>query len=213
MRAAVKICGLTREEDARLAVELGARFIGLNFYPPSPRCLGVEEARKLAAAVAGRAQVVGVFVDRPAAEVAEIARRVGLDLLQFHGDEGPEALAPFGGRAIKVFRSAGGDLAALPLAAYPEAWGFLFDIRHPSLYGGTGIAWPYRSAARLTAERRVLLAGGIGPGNARQALTESGAFGIDVCSGVERAPGIKDPQLLERLFDEVNDGRQAPAAT
>lgn len=213
MRGAVKICGVTREEDARLAVELGARFIGLNFHPPSPRCLRVGVARRLAAAVRGRAQVVGVFVDRPPAEVAEIAREVGLDLLQFHGDEEPAALAPFGDRAIKVFRGAGGDLGDPPLDAYPGCWGFLFDIRHPSLYGGTGIAWPYRSAGRLTAGRRVLIAGGIGPGNARQALADSGAFGIDVCSGVERAPGIKDSQLLTRLFDEVDDGRQAPAAT
>lgn len=205
MMAVVKVCGVTRVADARLAVELGARFIGLNFYPPSPRAVAVERAREIAAAVRGQARVVGVFVNRPPAEVEEIAAAVGLDLLQFHGDESPAELLPFGRRAIKVLRTRGGEGDELGLEGFCRVWGFLFDIRHSTLYGGTGVAWRYGSVAGLVADRPFFVAGGIGPGNARQALAESGAFGIDVCSGVEASPGLKDPTLMEQLFREVGN--------
>lgn len=221
-RPLVKVCGVTRPEDADLAVALGADLLGLNFYPPSPRCLTVEAARAVAAAVAGRALLAGVFVDRPRAEVEEIAARVGLDLIQLHGDEGPEEAAAYGGRALKAFRvapepgrpevgAAGSSDRLDPawLDPYPEAWGFLFDVRHERLYGGTGRGWRYAAlagvaaAARGTKIRPVLVAGGVGPDNVRAALAASGAAGVDVCSGVESAPGVKDPLLLERLMAEV----------
>lgn len=201
----VKVCGITRPEDAERSVRLGATMIGLNFYPPSPRAISVERGREIAEAVAGRARLVGVFVDRPGDEVRAIDRALGLDLLQFHGDEGPEVLAAFGRRAIKVFRS-GENLAGVDLEAYPEAWGFLFDIRHPKLYGGTGVAWSYGALAALSTPRRYFVSGGIRPGNARQAAAASGAWGIDVCSGVEATPGIKDHEAMKRLFREISDG-------
>lgn len=225
-RPLVKVCGVARPEDADLAVSLGAGLIGLNFYPPSPRCLTVGAARAVAGAAAGRALLVGVFVDRPRAEVEEIAGRVGLDLIQLHGDEGPDEAATYGGRALKVFRvapeppsggrseraglnsGAGADPALLDPALvdpYPDAWGFLFDVRHERLYGGTGSGWRYGALARVTAAcpRPLLVAGGVHPGNARAALEASGASGVDVCSGVESAPGVKDPLLLARLMAEV----------
>jgi phosphoribosylanthranilate isomerase len=198
----VKICGITRQEDACLAVELGARFIGLNFYPGSPRALAPERARAIADSVRGRAAVVGVFVNRPAAEVRAIDAEVGLDLLQFHGDEAPADLAPWGGRAMKAFRT-GGDVGGVRPQLFPAAWGFLFDLHHPTLYGGTGEGWPYEALSALALDRPFFVAGGIRPGNARRALEASGAFGLDVCSGVESAPGVKDRALLERLFGEV----------
>lgn len=212
----IKICGLTRPGDAELAVELGADLVGLNFYPPSPRFLSVERAAAVARAVAGRARVVGVFVDHPPLLVGEIAERAGLDLVQFHGDEPPEVIAPWGDRAIKVFRlAADADAPPAPeiLVPYPAAWGFLFDVRHPTLHGGTGRSWRWRSLAGFArhrpdgpgAGRPLLVAGGVRPDNARRALAESGAAGLDVCSGVESAPGIKDPVLLRRLFAEVRD--------
>ncbi len=208
-RPLVKICGVTRPEDADLAAVLGADLLGLNFYPPSPRCLTVEAARAIAAAVAGRALLVGVFVDRPRAEVEEIAERVGLDLIQLHGDEGPDEAAHWGGRALKAFRVApaeGEEIAPALLDPFPGAWGFLFDVRHERLYGGTGRGWRYGALAGLAAHsagRPVLVAGGIGPENVRAVLAASDAAGVDVCSGVESAPGIKDPLLLERLMAEV----------
>jgi phosphoribosylanthranilate isomerase len=197
----VKICGITRVQDALRAVELGADLIGLNFWPRSPRHLTPEQARPVAEAVRGRATVVGVFVDPPAGEPESLAETVGLDLVQFHGDEGPERLASWGPRAIKVFRLSGPP-APEDLAAYPEVWGFLFDVRHPD-YGGTGESWDYGTLSGLELSLPFLVAGGIGPANARQALEASGAAGIDICSGVETAPGIKDGESMQRLFAEV----------
>ena len=108
----VKICGVTRAEDARRAADLGADFLGLNFYPRSPRFLAAGAAREIAEAVRGKARLVGVFVNESPHRVEEIAEQVGLDLLQFHGDERAADLAPFAERAIKVVRCAGRPDAA-----------------------------------------------------------------------------------------------------
>ena len=212
----VKVCGVTRVEDARVAVELGAAMIGLNFHPPSPRSVTVERAAEIAAAVRGRALRVGVFVNRPPAEVEAVAGAVGLDLVQLHGDEGPRSVAAFGGRAIQVVRVPRENppsAAALSreLAACPDAWGFLFDVRHERLYGGSGDSFGWRLLAGLDravlAGRPLLVAGGIVPQTAARALAESGADGIDVASGIEAAPGIKDHETMQRLFLEVQHAR------
>ena len=213
----VKICGVTAPENARMVAEWGADFLGLNFYPQSPRYVDAGRAREIAEAVGdwrGRLALVGVFVNRPAAEIAEIADRVGLDLVQLSGDEGPAEVAPFAGRAIKVFRT-GGDPGSAALAAYGDVWGVMFDAPHGSLYGGTGESWSYASVAAVAdtaARRKVFLAGGLGPGNAARAVAACRPFAIDVCSRVESAPGIKDPELLRRLFEEVRHGEdKAPS--
>ncbi len=213
MSVQVKVCGITTVQDARLAVELGADYLGLNFYPGSPRFLSIERAREIADAVERRALLVGVFVNAPADQVSEIAESVGLDLLQFHGDESPEMLAPFAPRAIKAFRG-----TAEEAARFPEVWGFLFDAPRPAVssfsspellplsFGGTGTAWDYSSLAPLVshlAPRPVFVAGGIGPDNVRLALAQSGASLVDVCSRIESSPGVKDPDILRRLFQTV----------
>jgi len=174
-----------------------------------PRSAGTETGRFIGVGggQAGRVLVVGVFVDEEPSRVEEIAAVAGLDLVQLHGDEGPEVASRFGRRAIKVFRR-----DALPepdeLATYADAWGFLFDVparagRDP---GGTGMSWEYEMLAALASDRPVLVAGGIRPGSARRALEASGADGIDVCSGIESAPGVKDPERMKRLFEEVRHG-------
>jgi phosphoribosylanthranilate isomerase len=200
----VKICGVTDPANARAAVEMGADYLGLNFYPGSPRFVTVQRALEIAAEVAGRAPLVGVFVDAPASEVEEIAGQVGLDLLQFSGVEGPEVVAPFASRAIKAFRT-GGLPPRAELEAWGEVWGVLIDAPHATLYGGTGEAWDYGTAGGGLENRRLFLAGGIGPGNARRAVAAA-PYAIDVCSRVESAPGIKDLELLRRLFQEVRHG-------
>jgi phosphoribosylanthranilate isomerase len=212
MAVKVKICGVTDPANALLAVESGADYLGLNFYRPSPRFVEVERAREIAAAIAGRVPLVGVFVNPSAAEVSEIAGRVGLDLVQFSGDEAPEVVRPFAERALKAFR-AGAAPAAEELAAYGEVWGVLLDAPHASLYGGTGTAWDYASLAGAPglAGRRVFLAGGIGPDNVRHAVESGRPFAVDVCSRVESSPGIKDPELLRRLFEEARNA-QTPTA-
>jgi phosphoribosylanthranilate isomerase len=205
----VKICGVTRPEDALAAVELGASYLGLNFFPPSPRYVAPERAREIAQAVAGRVPLVGVFVHCPAAEVEAIDAEVGLDFLQFSGDEPPADVNRFAPRAIKTFRT-GGDPGAEALAPYDEVWALLVDVPHGALYGGTGNSWDYGTVAGLAARRRLFLAGGLRPDNARRAVAGSRPFAIDVCSGVESAPGIKDRALLERLFEEVRNGQATP---
>lgn len=224
-RLKVKICGVTTPDDARFAVELGADFLGLNFYPPSPRFLSTPQAREIADAVAGRIPLVGVFVNRPREQIERIVAEVGLDLVQLHGDESPEEVARLGGRALKVFRR-----NRLPerreLVLYPDVWGFLFDVPHESLYGGTGRSWSYESVVgspdlpRRVGGRPVLLAGGVHPDNVariRDAAVAAGVLGrmtlgVDVCSGVEAAPGIKDRTQMERLFMEIRDGQSSSAS-
>jgi phosphoribosylanthranilate isomerase len=217
-RPLVKVCGVTSAADAVAAVELGADFVGLNFHPPSPRFVATERAVAIAAAVRRAAEergappvrLVGVFVDLPRREVLAIDAAVGLDLLQLHGDETADEVAALGSRALKVLRLPPALLTATApppaaeldarLAAHPAAWGFLFDVRHESLYGGTGESWRWSALAGLRDPRPRLVAGGIRPENARRALAESGAAGIDVCSGVESAPGVKDHARMARLF-------------
>ena len=204
MGVKVKICGVTDPANALAAVEFGADYLGLNFYKKSPRYLTIERAREIADAARGRVPLVGVFVNAAPDEIAETAEQVGLDLVQFSGDEAPETVAPFAARAIKVFR-AGHLPGHAELAAWSAVWGVLIDAPHRGLYGGTGEAWDYEAAIGL-AGRRVFLAGGIGPDNARRAVEAARPWAIDVCSRVESAPGIKDPELLRRLFQEVRHG-------
>jgi phosphoribosylanthranilate isomerase len=204
VRPEVKICGVTRVEDAVLSVELGADYLGLNFFPGSPRFLGVEKARKIARAVRGRTVVVGVVVDLPSGEIERLVERVGLDLVQFHGDETPEQVAPFRDLALRAFRWREGDEAP-DLAPWRDVRGWLFDYHEAGRYGGTGKSWRYERLAEIEAGPKVFVAGGIRPDNVRRALAASRAAAVDVCSGVETAPGRKDPALLRRLFEEVRD--------
>jgi len=205
-RTRVKICGVTRPEDAELAAELGADFVGLNFYSESPRLLGPSAAAEVADAVRGKCGLVGVFVNVALSEIGEIEAIVALELLQFHGDERPDELEPVAERSIKALRFDGTPDAA-ELNAYPGVWGFLVESRLVSRYGGAGKGWDYRGAANLPRKKPLLLAGGLRPDNVREAIAVSGAWGVDVCSGVEAAPGRKDPEKMKRFFDQVR-GRQ-----
>lgn len=211
MRPRVKICGITRLEDAEAALELGAEFLGFNFFAPSPRSIDVGAAARLRRSIGDRARVVGVFVNHAAAEVSRIAAEVGLDLLQFHGDEGPLDLEPHAARAIKVFRVAG-PLPQAELERYPRAWGFLFDTARGPAYGGSGVSWAWSAAGALPAGRPLFVAGGIRPDNVAEVLALLQPWGIDVSSGVEAAPGRKDPALLERLFEEIAHAQTAGAS-
>jgi phosphoribosylanthranilate isomerase len=227
----LKVCSVTTLEDARALAGLGVELVGLNFYPRSPRYLDLERARALRRALGDRVQAVGVFVNAPPSLVAELDSRVGLDLIQFHGDEPLEDVARYGVRAIRGLRRnlaaghAAGDQANRWLDPYGELWAVLFDTppqapAHQSpgepQYGGTGRTWSWETVAPLIASspgRRILVAGGISPANAGAVLERlPGVFGLDVCSGVESSPGHKDLDRVAALLDVVRagDARRAP---
>jgi len=214
MRPKVKICGLTRAGDAILAAELGADYLGLNFYPGSRRCVGARRAREIAAAVAGAVprppRLVGIFVNQDRTLVEDMIAAVGLDLVQFHGDESAAAVAPFADRAIKVVRVAE-RAEARAFAGWDHVWGMLVDTARPGAWGGSGESWDFSS---LAADRhpRTFIAGGLRPQTASAAIDAARPWGIDLCSGVEASPGKKDPELLRRLFEEIEDGESPPAA-
>jgi phosphoribosylanthranilate isomerase len=229
---AVKICGVTDIASALLSAELGATFLGLNFWPGSSRYVDLDRARQIAAAVRAAAPdvvLVGVFVDPSAAAIAAADGAAGLDLLQFSGDESAAAVRPHARRAIKAIRlppgaaAAGSAPTAMPVgwAAFDDCWGLLLDApRHDAVvgsssdrahdYGGTGRSWNYAALAGARtwlAERRVFLAGGLAPDNVGAVLSGLAPFAVDVCSGVESAPGTKDPKLLRRLFEEIGNAQ------
>ena len=208
----VKICGVTTAADARLAVDLGADFIGLNFYRPSPRWIRVEQAADIRAAIGDSARAVGIFVNHTREQVEAIDRKVGLDYLQFSGDESEDLVASFSERAIRV-RRVGGAADPTPIPG-EDCWAVLIDRAHKRLYGGSGESWDYAAAAHLALTRagagpprRVFIAGGIGPRNvAEVAAAVPGAYAVDTCSGVEASPGHKDRAKLEQLFANLAEG-------
>src|SRR6185437_1121973 len=203
MSVRIKICGITRVEDAEAAIALGADMIGLNFYPPSPRCLTIERAREIRHAIGRRASVVGVFVNAAHDYIHEHLRELDLDLLQFHGDEDESALRGWPVKVIRALRlRADAPNAALPVTAADYT---LLDTFHPSLYGGTGAARPLAGLARFDLTR-VIISGGLVPDNVAAAAALR-PFAIDVASGVESALGIKDPAKLRSFIANAKFSR------
>lgn len=200
----VKVCGVTRVTDAQVAIELGAQFIGLNFWPESPRHVSTEAARSIVKAVRGKARLVGVWVNPTYDEVVARDRELSLDLHQFHGNDDPISVSWFPDRVIRALRL-GSARGSLDLSKYDGAWGFLLDSAPDGVYGGTGQSWSYERIANLETSKPVFLAGGLSPENVARAIAQSGVGLVDVCSGVEVSPGIKDPDLLERFFKEVRN--------
>jgi phosphoribosylanthranilate isomerase len=198
MAVRIKVCGITRCEDAELAVGLGADFIGLNFYPPSPRCLALEPAAAIARVVKGRARLVGVFVNAARAYIAERLEALGLDLLQFHGDEDDDELQGWPVPVIRALRLRSD--AALDAIAIGETSAdfILIDTFHPQLFGGTGRARRLDALGALDLSR-VFVSGGLTPDNAAEAAALD-PYALDVASGVEAAPGLKDPRKLESFI-------------
>jgi phosphoribosylanthranilate isomerase len=193
----VKICGITRVDDAREAFAAGAAAIGLNFYPGSPRFVGVATARDSVAALPPSVCAVGVFVNAGRARVAEIAAAVGLRALQFHGEESPADCAGWTLKVIKAVR-VGDPGSVAEAAAYPVDF-ILLDAYVEGHVGGTGHRFAWDLAAGCD-RSRLILAGGLTPENVAGAVRTVRPLAVDVASGVERAPGIKDAERMRRFI-------------
>ncbi len=199
MSVLVKICGVTRAQDAEAAVEAGADLIGLNFWPRSRRCVSIEAAVEIAAAIPGDVKKVGVFVNAPAPTVLETAARVGLDLVQLHGDEDGAYARALGRPYIRAVRVA----SESDLRTIEDFDTDLILLDTPSAgYGGSGktFDWALARAARRYG-RKLLLAGGLDADNVVSAVREVRPYAVDVAGGVESAPGIKDKHKLRRFID------------
>lgn len=203
MTVKVKICGITRAEDARAAVEFGADLLGLNFYAPSPRSVTLERAREIRATIARGHKVVGVFVNASREYVEERLREVRLDLLQFHGDE-PDAMMKRW--PVPVIRA----LRVAPGAKFDPHRDFsadyvLLDTFHPALYGGTGKGRPLSDLRGLDLSR-AFISGGLTCDDVAEAAALS-PYAVDVASGVESTPGIKDHHKLRRFIENAKSAR------
>jgi len=188
----VKICGVTRAEDAAVAVAAGADMIGLVFWPHSPRMATEEQARSVREVVPGSVPLVGVFVDEDPARMDELVETIGLDRVQLHGAEPRALVEHYGARAIRGVRD--GDVSDVPPGVpviYDRPWGETRDIE--ALYAH------WRLASRLVADHPLLLSGRLDPDNVAQAVREVRPYGVDCASGVESAAGIKDHERVRRL--------------
>ncbi|GBD25761.1 N-(5'-phosphoribosyl)anthranilate isomerase [bacterium HR30] len=197
----VKICGITTCEDAIAAARSGADWLGLNFWQGSPRHVTRERAREIVAALPPHIRKVGVFVNATREEVESTAAELGLDLLQFHGDEPPEYCQGWRWPVIKAVRGhSKGDLEAACLYRVDY---FLVDAQVPGRYGGTGQRANWAAVAQWAPGRPVILAGGLNPENVSEAIRLVRPFGVDVASGVETSPGAKDPGAMRRFVQNA----------
>jgi phosphoribosylanthranilate isomerase len=203
----VKICGITRLEDAQAAVDAGANALGFVFWPKSPRRADVERARQIVAALPRGVTAVGVFVDQPADDVNEVAQRVGLGAVQLHGNESGDYVRAMTRPVIKAVAVAAER--APDVSEWPSTVTVLLDVHDPEKKGGTGRTIDWTAAASVARRRNILLAGGITPQNVSDALAQVRPYGIDVSSGVEVEPGIKDHERIKALFEAVHGGHYA----
>jgi len=207
VRTRIKICGITRVEDARAAAECGADAIGLVFYPPSPRYLSTERAAELRDALPPFVQTVALFVNPDAAQVAQVLQRVRPGLLQFHGEEAPEFCAQFGAPFVKACRMRAGTRAGADaleyLRPFSRAAAWLFDSHVPE-YGGVGEGFDL-SLMPVVKEKPVILSGGLSPANVAEAVRRLRPWGVDVSSGVESAKGVKHAAKIAAFIAEVRD--------
>jgi phosphoribosylanthranilate isomerase len=212
----VKICGVTNVEDAKLAVELGAWAVGTIFYEASPRRCEPAEAAAIARALRRRAEVCGVFVNAPLDEVVGMADGLGLTMVQLHGDEGPsfcdEVARRTGAHVIKAMRiRSRADVQAL--AAFRRVDFHLLDTHSDRLRGGTGETFDWELVRVRSGRVPLVLSGGLEAANVAGAISATHPFAVDVASGVEAAPGRKDPERLAAFFAAVRSAAPETVAS
>jgi phosphoribosylanthranilate isomerase len=202
MRTRVKICGITRVEDALAAAVFGVDAIGLVFSEASPRCVTAGQARTIAAALPPFIKVVGLFVDASAEHIRELLGQVPIDLLQFHGRETPEECRQFGHPYIKAVRMVPDVDIAAEARRYTQAAGLLLDAYDPQLAGGTGATFDWTRVPQDLG-KPVILAGGLTSENVARAIEAVRPYAVDVSSGVEQGKGIKDAAKIAAFIRAV----------
>ena len=200
----IKICGIKTLDDALAAIDLGADLIGFNFYPKSPRYLEVGVCREIMSKVRniGRTTCVGVFVNASADVIHATMDTCGLNLAQLHGDETVEFMESLQEKSFKAFR---GIPESVDGFVRSDAPAFLVDASVKGLYGGSGVTADWDGAAELAKKYPLLLAGGLTPENVAEAVGRVKPWGVDVASGVESAPGKKDPSKMQAFVQAVRD--------
>ncbi|MFI2810452.1 phosphoribosylanthranilate isomerase [Microbulbifer sp. JSM ZJ756] len=201
----VKVCGITRADDAEMVARAGADALGLVFYERSPRHVTAPQAVSIAAVVPPFLTLVGLFVNASADEVNQVLARVPLNLLQFHGDETADYCEQFGRPYIKALRMKDDLDVVAAMAEHPGARGFLLDAYRPGVPGGTGESFDWQRVPQDSGQQ-IVLAGGLTPDNVATAIRTARPQGVDVSGGVESAPGIKD---ADRVYTFITAARQA----
>jgi indole-3-glycerol phosphate synthase/phosphoribosylanthranilate isomerase/anthranilate synthase/indole-3-glycerol phosphate synthase/phosphoribosylanthranilate isomerase len=212
-RIQIKICGVTNANDARACVELGADMIGFNFYPKSPRYVDPMIVRGIVDALPARIRAVGVFVDEDPARIRKLAKIVGVRCVQLHGHAAPESCIELA-REFRVIRALSTDTRFQPenTAAFRHC-DVLIDAYHPELRGGTGQTCDWSAArAAMRHTRFLILSGGLNALNVGQAISLVTPHAVDVCSGIERVPGLKDHRALKQFINAVR-AAEGPTST
>ncbi len=202
MRTRVKICGITRQQDALTAVEHGVDALGFVFYPPSPRSVSIQQAAAIRRELPPFVTTVALFVNADAQSIREVVEATAIDLIQFHGNECPAYCAQHARpwmRAIRMKEDTDLDKMATDFAA---ASGLLLDAYRAGVPGGTGETFDWQRIPRSHANR-IVLAGGLSPGNIAQAIRQVRPYGVDVSGGVEVEKGIKDSEKIARFMHQV----------
>lgn len=200
-RTRVKMCGITRLEDALAAIEAGADALGFVFYKPSPRYIEPVKARDIIRQLPPFVARVGLFVDAPRCEVLEITELLSLDLLQFHGDETPAYCQSFHQPYMKALRVRTADEAAEQAALHANASAILLDAYVEGVPGGTGQAFDWQQIPTL--KQPLVLAGGLSAANVQQAIRQVRPFAVDVSGGIEASKGIKDTGKMQAFMQQV----------
>jgi len=206
VRTRIKICGITRQQDALEAARLGVDAIGLVFYPPSPRHVSLETARAIADSLPPFVSVVALFVDPEPAFVQDVIRKVHPSVLQFHGAESAAFCEQFGVPYIKALPATEQFDIRATEQRYASAQALLLDTPHPSLHGGTGQVFDW-SRFPKSARLPLILAGGLTADNVADAIKHTHAYAVDVSGGVEQQKGIKDPARMAAFVEGVTRGK------
>ncbi len=201
----IKICGLTRPDEAEACTDAGADAIGLVFYPPSPRSLTVEAAARITRVLPDEVCTVGVFVNETYETIMSIAENARLRAIQLHGQEPPSLVQRLGAGGLIVIKTLffNGEPDFAAADRYPGADAYLVECVGGPLPGGNALAWNWSAASALSAGHPVVLAGGLNPNNVTAAIADARADAVDVSSGVERAPGRKDLAQVAALCRAV----------